>query len=64
MKSQLMKAHTGQLHRPLTTYEKQLLDFAKSSGLTLAQLLGEEQIALHKGANRPESVPRRELVWP
>jgi hypothetical protein len=51
MQSQLMKGHIGQ----------QLLDFAKSSVLTPAQLLGEEEIAPHKGANKLEYVPRREL---
>jgi hypothetical protein len=30
-------------------YEQQLLEFAKSSGLTPAQLLGNEEIAPHKG---------------
>jgi hypothetical protein len=35
--------------RPLTTYEQQLLDFAKSLGVTPTQLLGEEEIAPHKG---------------
>jgi hypothetical protein len=38
-----------------------LLDFAKSSGLTTTQLLGEEKTAKPKGANRLEYVP--ELVW-
>jgi hypothetical protein len=28
---------------PLTTYEKQLLDFAKLAGLTPTQLLGDEK---------------------
>jgi hypothetical protein len=41
-----------------------LLDFAKSSGLTATQLLGEEEIAKHTGANRPKYVPGCELVWP
>jgi hypothetical protein len=50
--------------RPLTPYEQHLLDFAKSSGLTTSQLLGEEEIAKNKEENRLEYVPGRELVWP
>ena len=48
----------------LSTYEQQLLDFAKSAGLTPAQLQGEEQIAPHKGAHRSKYVPGQPLVWP
>jgi hypothetical protein len=60
MQSQLMKGHIGQLDH--LQHEQQLLDFAKSSGLTLAQLLGEEEIAPYKGANRLEYMPGCELV--
>jgi hypothetical protein len=50
--------------RPLTPYEQQLLNFAKSSGLTTTQLLGAEEIAKHKGANRLMYVSESELVCP
>jgi hypothetical protein len=37
-------------------YEQQLRDFAKSVGLTPAQLQGDGEITPHKGANRPKYV--------
>jgi hypothetical protein len=41
-----IKTHEGTYRatRPLTTYEQQLLDFAESVSLTLAQHLGDEEI--------------------
>ena len=46
----------------LSTYEQQLLQFRKDTGLTPAQLRGEDEIQPHEVANRPLSTYEQQLL--
>ena len=48
----------------LSEKDKNLLDFGHETGLTPAQLRGEDHIPTHEGAGKCPYQPGRPLVWP